>query len=178
MRLALLCAAAAAVAGLELQPSSSITARLLALRGGLEPQLVRPTRSRTAAATKVGARRSTPISPRRKKGGASVRKLQDMATALAVLTLVGGAQLTAGPLVESLPKAMQSFAWMAFGGSFVSGVYLLVTLINRQRARDLCNLMFGAGHVNSWFKHVVPAAYFALGAAGSMLTLPEGGSQG
>ena len=66
-----------------------------------------------------------------------------MVTALAVLTAIGAGQLTAAPIVESLPKLAQNPAWMVFGGSFISGLYLLVTLVHRQRARDLANLMFG-----------------------------------
>ena len=155
MRLVLLCTAAAAVvAGLELQRSSG-TSRLLSLRGGLEPQLAGTAGARTRAAastktatasstTKISARTAAKVVPRRsKKRGSSMRKLHDMVTALAVLTAIGAGQLTAAPIVESLPKLAQNPTWMVFGGSFISGLYLLVTLVHRQRARDLANLMFG-----------------------------------
>ena len=90
-----------------------------------------------------------------------------------MLAVVAGAQL-ASPLVDTLPKEAQGVAWMGFGGSLIAGLYLLVSLFNRRRARALCGLLFGDGVFDSWLQHALPAAFFALGSVGSMLTLPEG----
>ena len=172
-RLALLCAAAA-VAGLEVHHPSSSSARLLSLRGGLEPRVAgakttQKITARTASESgKVNARAA-----KAKKGGGAGVKLQDFGTAMVVLGVVAGAQL-ASPLVETLPQAAQGAAWMGFGGSFVCGLYLLVSLLNQNRARSLCDVMFGDGHADSWLRHAVPALFFAIGSVGSMLTLPEG----
>ena len=180
-RLALLCAAATAVAGLEVHHPSSSCARLLSLRGGLEPRVaIQPggkTTPKVAARTatvagKVSAKAAARAMKKKKGDGAGV-KLLDFATAMGVLAVVAGAQL-ASPLVDTLPKEAQGVAWMGFGGSLVAGLYLLVSLFNQRRASALCNLMFGDGHADSWLKHALPAAFFALGSVGSMLTLPEG----
>ena len=180
-RLALLCAAATAVAGLEVHHPSSSCARLLSLRGGLEPRVaVQPggkttpkVAARTAtAAGKVSAKTAAKATKKKKGDGAGV-KLLDFATAVGVLALVAGAQL-ASPLVDTLPKEAQGVAWMGFGGSLIAGLYLLVSLFNQRRASALCDLMFGDGHADSWLKQALPAAFFALGSVGSMLTLPEG----
>jgi hypothetical protein len=40
----------------------------------------------------------------------------------------------------------------------------------------MCSLAV-QGHASTWFKHVLPAAYFALGTVGSMLTTPNSGCQ-
>ena len=42
--------------------------------------------------------------------------------------------------------------------------------------RLMCSLAV-QGHASTWFKHVLPAAYFALGTVGSMLTTPNSGCQ-
>ena len=181
-RLALLCAAATAVAGLEVHRPGSSCARLLSLRGGLEPQVAVPrgkttpkAAARTAAvADKVSAKTAArAMKKKRKKGGGAGVMLLDVATAMGVLAVVAGAQL-ASPLVDTLPKEAQGVAWMGFGGSLIAGLYLLVSLFNRRRARALCGLLFGDGVFDSWLQHALPAAFFALGSVGSMLTLPEG----
>ena len=175
--LALLCA----VAGLEAHHPSSSCARLLSLRGGLEPRIVvqpgRKTTPKVAARTatvagKVSAKAAARAMKKKllKMGGV---KLLDFATAMGVLAVVAGAQL-ASPLVDTLPEEAQGVAWMGFGGSLVAGLYLFVSLLNQRRARALCNLLFGDGHADSWLKHTLPAAFFALGSVGSMLTLGGG----
>ena len=179
-RLALLCAAATAVAGLEVHRPGSSCARLLSLRGGLEPQAAVPrgkttlkAAARTAAVADKVSTKTAAMKKKRKKGGGAGVILLDVATAMGVLAVVAGAQL-ASPLVDTLPKEAQGVAWMGFGGSLIAGLYLLVSLFNRRRARALCGLLFGDGVFDSWLQHALPAAFFALGSVGSMLTLPEG----
>ena len=179
-RLALLCAAATAVAGLEVHRPGSSCARLLSLRGGLEPQAAVPrskttpkAAARTAAVADKVSTKTAAMKKKKKKGGGAGVMLLDVATAMGVLAVVAGAQL-ASPLVDTLPKEAQGVAWMGFGGSLIAGLYLLVSLFNRRRARALCGLLFGDGVFDSWLQHALPAAFFALGSVGSMLTLPEG----
>ena len=99
--------------------------------------------------------------------------MQDLVSVGAVLALIGAAQLSASPLIESLPCKMKSLAWIGYGGTFATSVYLVLRLLNGARARQLAGAMFGDG-LDGWLGSALPGLFFALGAAGSMLCTPQG----
>lgn len=132
------------------------------LRGGLEP------RRATAAAV---ARSKSTSAAKKPPPPKSVSSVRDAFSAVAVLAVVGLAQLGSAPLVESLPKAAQGLGWMGCGGVFATSAYGVLRLLNQARARALSDAMFGE------LGSLLPALFFALGSAGAMLCLPEGGCQ-
>ena len=151
-------------------PSPQLTA-VVRLRGGLEPRRATAPAAAAARSKKTAAAAKKPPAP---KGVSSVR---DAFSALAVLAVIGLAQLGSAPLVESLPKTAQGLGWMGCGGVFAVSAYAVLRLLNQPRASALCNAMFGEGQADSWLQHAMPALFFALGSAGAMLCLPEGGCQ-
>ena len=172
MALCLTATAAAELGSLGISRPRPQLEAVVRLRGGLEPRRAAAPSAAAAARSKKAA--SAAKKPPAPKGVSSVR---DALSALAVLAVIGLAQLGSAPLVESLPKTAQGLGWMGCGGVFAASAYGVLRLLNQVRARALCDAMFGESQAESWLQHAVPALFFALGSAGAMLCLPEGGCQ-
>jgi len=92
------------------------------------------------------------------------------------LAAAGAAQLGSEPLLATVPRELQTMAWMAFGGVFALGMYTIVRLTNERVIsidRALGRLLLGVDQPSSLSS---AATLFALGVVASMQAGPGGAS--
>lgn len=157
--------------------------QLLVLRGGVQPAVIeRPTNTPAPAATTV---RSTPSNARnrpkpktRRRRDPNKLSLQDAATAALSLSALGAAHYWNDAYMEAVPKGSKDVAWMFFGSLLCSFMYMIMRVLNYDRAmainRSLAKLLLG----DSTTKGVVSsgpalALITLLGGLASFQTLPS-----
>ena len=157
-------------AGLSLRPRASVirAPTLLSLRGGAQPASIErssatlPKRPKRAAKTK-------PQSP-------SDVGIRDVAVVGLCLATAAAAHLYAEPLMATVPPNLKSHAWLLFGGTFATTLYVVVRLFNYPRAmgidRALCRLLVGTDP-KGLARLIPPALLFVLGSGASAQTLPS-----
>ena len=164
-------------AGFALQArraSIVVAPKLLSLRGGAQPAAVERTATLPKRAPSASRSRTLPI--KRQNSSKSGFGMRDAAVVILCLLAAAAAHLYAEPLIGTVAPNLKEYAWVAFGGTFATGLYTMARLVNYNRVhgidRALCKLLVGIEPLGLG-SLLPPALFFALGSAASVQTLPS-----